>query len=855
MARIQLFNVAPSVPKKLAFLETLARNMWWCWNEDAIDLFRRISSQVWNESGGSPLVFLSHLSPDRLKELARDEGFLAQLESVKQRFEAETGGCSLDGAQRNCLAYFSLEYGIHESIRTYCGGLGILAGDYMKAASDMNLPMVAVGLMYRQGYFQQYLNQDGRQQESYPEQQIHYLPLQKATSDSRQQLRVSVAMPGERELHAVVWRLDIGRVPLFLLDTNIAENEPEFRTITTRLYGGDREMRLRQELLLGIGGYRALRKLGYDPDACHINEGHAAFMNLARIEDLVQGKGYELETALEIVKHTNVFTTHTPVPAGNEAFRVDMLRPHLEALAPAMGFDTDQVLSWGQPPGADPAGQADNEQEMSMTILSLNLAKYNNGVSEMHGKVERDMWSHLWPPCPVDEIPIGHVTNGVHVPTWLSRDIAGLFDRYLGPDWRTNPSDPEVLEGIDDIPAEELWRAHQAGRSRLVRASRELVKEQYQRRNATPADIETAEGLLRHDALTLGFARRFATYKRGTLLLRDPERLKAMLASEELPVQLVFAGAAHPADEAGKEMIRQILQFARDPDVRKNIVFLENYDMRIARSLVQGCDVWVNTPRRPHEASGTSGMKACLNGCLHASVLDGWWCEGYHPDIGWAIGQGEVYEDTEYQDAVESQALYNILENDIIPRFYDRSEDDIPGEWMGMMKGALRMALERFTTFRMASEYNELYYQQALHDGRRLVDNKAAAARELVDRCNKLKSLWGNVRLEEPEADRDFSMMHVGERFKVTTRVHLGELEPDEVKVQVYYGPVDSRNSITESHAETMTLVEEETEGTYRYEHHINCQSPGRYGFTARVAPDDGSGERIMPEFIKWAEE
>ncbi len=847
MKNVQLFNVAPAVPAELEFLETLSRNLWWCWDADATELFRRINSHVWKQVGYNPLKLLAQVPQKRLAALTSDEAFLSHMRRVEERFNKRCVETRHADASQP-IAYFSLEFGIHETVRIYSGGLGALAGDHLKAASDIGVPLVAVGLMYRQGYFQQYLNRDGLQQERYPESEVQHLPLDKALDSDGNEVIVTVPLP-EGTLKATVWSLKIGRVPLLLLDTNIPDNDHEFRHITAQLYGGDRLNRLRQELLLGIGGFHALIALGYEPSVCHMNEGHAAFLSIARIDFLMKEKGMTLQQAMEIVPRCSVFTTHTPVPAGNETFDAKLLLPHLEAVEQETGLDAKQFIRLAQAPDSD------SESAASMTILGMRMAKYANGVSKLHGKVARQMWSYLWPGRAHDEIPIGHVTNGVHVPSWLSSQNVELFDRYIGPSWRNHPGAKTTLDGINQIPDEELWRAHEIGRSRLIRAAREHAEKQYQARNASRSEIAQAKSILDHDALTIGFARRFATYKRGALLLHDMERFEAMLTNEDRPIQFLFAGKAHPHDNHGKELIQRIVHFARKSNIRRQIVFLENYDIGIARRLVQGVDVWLNTPRRPQEASGTSGMKAAANGALNASVLDGWWCEGYTEDTGWAIGDGEVYEDTEYQDTVEAQALYNLLENEIIPTFYEREGGDIPAQWIRMMKHSIRMGLTGFTSHRMVSQYNELYYKPAIESYAELLADNAKATTHLVEQHDRLDELWRHVSIATQRCAIDPGKLHVGDSFTVTTEVHLGELTPEEVDVEVYYGPVNSELHISESHVAIIPTGEDIGNGNFRYQHELACKTTGRYAFTTRVTPRGNQWSHIMPGFITWADE
>ena len=851
MNRIRLFNVAPVVPPELAFLETLARNLWWCWQPEAIELFRRISPQTWRDTGHNPLHFLNAIPQERLEVMTEDEGFLQHQRVVRERFEEMTHSTREDSAQEvpapHSVAYFSLEYGIHESVRLYSGGLGVLSGDHLKSASDLGVPLVAVGLLYRQGYFQQYLNSDGWQQERYPENEIQHLPVARAHDRNQNSVQVSVPL-SEGKLHAAVWRADVGRVPLFLLDTNLPENPPELRAVTAQLYGGDRQTRLRQELLLGIGGYRALLAMGYHPHVCHINEGHAAFLNIARVAHLVETKGCDIEAAMEIAARTNVFTTHTPVPAGNECFHLDILKPQLKAIAEETGIEPETVIAWGQGLRPEP------KDELSMTVLGLRLARNCNGVSKLHGSVARRMWNHLWPDVPEDEVPIRHITNGVHIASWLSPDNSMLLDRYLGPQWRSEPAAAKTLRRIDQVPDEELWHAHELGRSRLVRTAREMVEKQLRHRNATRAEMAQAKSILDHDALTVGFARRFATYKRATLLLREPKRFEALLANENRPVQFIFAGKAHPDDEEGKRLVAQLAQFADKPHVRRKMVFLEDYDIYTARSLVQGVDIWLNTPRRPQEASGTSGMKVAVNGGLNLSVLDGWWCEGYTPECGWAIGHGDEHDSPDYQDAVESKALYNLLENEVVPCFYDRPFGELPTLWIKMMKASMHMAFSFFSSHRMVKQYQDEFYLPAFRAYERLTARNAARAQALVTQKVRLQELWKHVKIAFPVVDRNVSTVHVGDEFTVASKVVLGELSPKEVSVQVYFGPVDPQNRITESHVQEMGLVEDLGEGRYLYSQTIKCKSTGRYGFTTRVVADGANWHGLMPGFITWAD-
>jgi len=849
MSHLQTFQVFPAIPEPLSFLQVLARNLWWCWHLDAIELFRRVNPRLWDQSGRNPIVFLTLIPQKQLDELSKDESFLAHQQRVKESFVSQVltpvDRSESPYGQQGTIAYFSMEFGIHESVPLFAGGLGILAGDYLKAASDHALPLTGVGILYRHGYFHQFLGQDGWQQEEYPETDLYHLPVKRAKDRSGKEVIISVTGP-DGEIRAVVWKIMVGRIPLFLLDTNLPENPPEFREISSRLYAGDPKIRLAQEVLLGIGGMRALSAMGIYPTVFHMNEGHCAFGNLERLAQTVSLYNVNLKTAREIVSRTSVFTTHTPVAAGHDEFPIDLVKPYLSSLEERLGTNVEEILSWGQPEGSDP------DTPLSMFVLGLHMAQYCNGVSELHGKVARRMWSHVWPGRPEDEVPITHVTNGVHISSWISIENAMLFERYLGPEWHQHMWNPEIANRVDEIYDEELWRAREMSRSRLIRNCRALMIKQYGRRNAPKEMMKDAESVLDQDVLTIAFARRFATYKRANLLFKDPERLEAMITSETHPVQFIFAGKAHPKDNEGKELIKRIIQFARRPGMRHRIAFLEDYDINIARHLVQGADVWLNTPRRPFEACGTSGIKAAANGVLNVSILDGWWCEGYAEERGWRIGNGEEYTDPAYQDALESQALYNVLENDVIPCFYERKNGDVPDRWLKMMKESMKMAMQHFCAHIMVDKYEKYFYLPAVKSFASLIANNAKEAEKLSAQYNRLRTLWGNIRIEHPEREAEGPFL-VGESFTVTTVVNLGELHPDEVTVELYYGSLKSVDTIADSHTEKMNVKENRGDGRYLYTCTITCNASGRYGSTVRVIPRGDDRIRFAPGLITWA--
>jgi len=852
MFKLRPFNVSPQVPENLEFLKVLANNIWWSWNNDATALFRRINPRLFESAGNNPLLLLSRLSQKRLLELSGDKAFLSQMHQVQEQFEREvltSQHWQKPGDTFRCVGYFSMEYGLHESIHLYSGGLGVLAGDHLKSASDLDLPVVAVGILYREGYFEQQIDSHGQQKEVYPENDVHFMPVTRLQAADGSPLFISIPLP-EGQLHAAAWRLDVGRVPLLLLDTNIAQNPPELRDVTGRLYGGDKLTRLRQELLLGIGGVRLLRALNYEMASCHMNEGHAAFLAIERMGVLMRETGKDLETVHELTRRTSIFTTHTPVPAGNETFTLDLVRPHLAALEAenTPGVPTDQVIAWGKAPDGS------NGHELSMTILGLSCSYYSNGVSRLHGDVERDMWQHLWPTTPRDEVPIGHVTNGIHVPTWLAPENGEMLERALGSGWIHTQLDSAAMQRIDQIPDDELWRTHEINRSQLIRSAREHAERRLRLRNAAPQEISYARSILDPDALTIGFARRFATYKRATLILRDMERLEKLLTDEERPIQIIFAGKAHPADWHGKELIQRVAQFARNPRIRGRLVFLENYGINLARYLVRGVDIWLNTPRRPNEASGTSGMKVCINGGIHASTLDGWWCEGYRHEAGWAIGSDEVYDDEEYHDLVESQALYNLLETEIIPTFYDRPSGDLPMRWIRMMKASMRMGLELFSSHRMVSDYMTEAYEPSMAAFERFGRDNAETVRQIVADRRAVAADWSQISVAAPATDRDISEVQAGDSFTVTTRVRLNGIAPEKVSVEVYYGDLDAFGKVVKSNILEMELREKTGDGEYLFQQTVRCERTGRFGLTARVRPKGEEWRGLMPGYIVWAD-
>jgi starch phosphorylase len=850
---IRTFTVLPSLPERLQGLHRLAYNLWWSWNPDAIALFRRIDHELFESLENSPVRLLGATSQARWNELADDDGFLAHLErvltSLDHYLSDSTWFHDTYGklAPEHRVAYFSAEFGLHESIPVYSGGLGVLAGDHLKSASDLGVPLVGVGLMYREGYFRQYLNPDGWQQERYPENDFFNLPLIHETAGDGHQLLVLIPLPG-RTVQARVWRIQIGRVPLYLLDCNIPENHPDDRKITAQLYGGDKETRIKQEIVLGIGGLRALRALGKKPTVCHLNEGHSAFVNLERIRLFMEENGVGFATAKEAVRSGTCFTTHTPVGAGNEVFAPSLVDQYLGSYMHSLGLSRRDFLGLGR------INPDDDNESFGMTVLALRLANVANGVSALHGSVSRKMWKSLWPGLPDAEVPILSITNGVHTRSWLSAEIAQIYDRYLGIEWDDRPTDHAGWKKIEHVPDTELWRTSERGRDRLVAFARERLREQLRRRGAPPSEVAHAAEALDPDALTIGFARRFATYKRGALIFLDPDRLASIVNQKGRPVQIIFAGKAHPHDHEGKKVIAEVLHMTRRPELRNHVVFLEDYDMNIARHLVQGVDLWLNNPRRPLEASGTSGMKVCVNGGLNLSVLDGWWVEGYQHDNGWAIGAGEEYSDLGYQDAVESRAIYDLLEQEIVPMFYNRGSDGVPRAWLARMKRSISTNVPFFNTNRMVQQYVETCYWPSGLRHLRLTGEKLKKAGELAAWRQRVTDAWPQVQVRDIHAVNGGDTMHVGAELKVIAQIDLGPLTTDDVTVQLVHGGLDSFGEIARPHSEPMTANGTVQGSVWEYRGTISCQSSGQYGFAVRVLPRHGDlAHPFEPGLICWA--
>jgi starch phosphorylase len=861
MKPIGKFKVRPKLPPALEKIRELAYNLRWTWSADTVEIFRRLDSELWEQSGQNPVRMLGMIDQGRLQAAANDDALLANLERVGQDLD-EYLEAKMTWFRRNygkagqpMVGYFSAEFGLTESLSIFAGGLGILAGDHLKSASDLGVPLVGVGLLYQQGYFRQLLGTAGWQQEIYETNEFANLPVELERNPDGSPLAVVLEFPG-RPLYAQVWRAQVGRVALYLLDTNTPLNvNKEDRDITDQLYGGDTEMRLKQELVLGIGGYRALGALGVHPTVYHLNEGHSAFLALEHIRKLMSEYKLTFWEARELAESSLIFTTHTPVAAGHDYFTPELMRRYFYDYAQALGIPWTEFLRMGH------SRPSHTNESFCMTAAALHLSAASNGVSKLHGEISRKMWESLWPGIPVDEIPIGHVTNGVHFQSWISAEMDQLYDRYLGPKWREEPGDRKLWQKVDSIPNEELWRTHERQRERLVAFARRRLLAQLERRGVPSAEIEAAKDVLDSRTLTIGFARRFATYKRATLFLKDRERFLRILNDKDRPVQIIFAGKAHPRDEEGKKLIHEITSLIRQKEFRDRMVFVENYDMEVARYLVQGVDVWLNTPLRPNEACGTSGMKAAANGVLNLSTLDGWFAEAWNhpaeksPFIGWAIGRGEVFADRDYQDQTEAEALYEVLERDVIPTFYDRGPNGLPKEWIERMKSGIGGLCHTYNSHRMAREYTEQFYLMA-HSKRALLSaDGACRAKTLAVWRNRIHALWPLVRIETV-ADDLAGEVEVGSTVSVRARIHLGDLDPDEVTAELYCGRLDARDEFSSAVPIPMRPAGTDNHAHLFEANYGPCEHSGMLGYTVRVMPHHKDlTSPFLPGYVTWAPE
>ena len=834
MPTFQTYNVTPILPATLEPLREMSFNLWWTWEPSARRLFRHLDPELWDRTNHNPIRMLQLSRQSRLEELSQDKNFLRELKQVFEEFEKYLGRHDTYGKTgagsgiKNPIAYFSAEFGFHESIPNYSGGLGILASDHCKSASDLDLNFVAIGLLYRHGYFRQQIDKDGLQGAINLNQNFYHLPIREVRRGDTK-LLISVPIL-DREVFARLWELRVGRVNVYLLDTDIPENIAEDRLITAELYGGDLEMRMRQEVMLGIGGVKALTALGIQPDVFHMNEGHSAFLALERIRLNVVEKELDFYSALQVVAAANVFTTHTPVPAGQDSFSREMMQKYFGKFAKELNIPFDELFSFGQT-------RLNPNDPLSMTILALRLSRHANGVSKLHGEVTRSLWKDVWSGVPVHEVPITSITNGVHTKTWMAPEFAALYRKHLGA-WEEHLTEPEFWRGVIDIPDAQLWETHQKLKRRLIDFVRDRERQRRERMGESPEFIRKVNRILDPETLTIGFARRFATYKRGTLLFSDKERLKRLVNDTTRPVQFIFAGKAHPRDEAGKALIQEVYKFSREPGLENRVVFLEDYDSYIARRLVQGVDLWLNHPLRPLEASGTSGMKSAPNGGINLSVLDGWWREGYNCSNGWAIGAEIDNGTTEFQNEVDASSLYQLLENQIVPLYYAKPDGKLPLAWLQLMRESIRSVTPVFNTQRMVKEYTEQLYIPAAQAHENFSRDACGAATQLSQWKTQIRKDWSEVKISDVQAgNKDRQNILVGESLQISARVRLGAVDPRHVRVEAYHGEIDDGDIRNPTATVLNQSSKADGDGNYIYQGSVPATESGTYGFSVRVVP------------------
>ncbi len=841
MRAIRRFTVRPVLPAALASLGTLAGNLRWSWHPPTQDVFAAVDPELWESTGHDPVHLLGAVDAGRFEELAADAAFLDMLQAAQTDLDRYLSGDrwyqASAGDGPRAVAYFSPEYGISAVLPQYSGGLGILAGDHLKAASDLGVPIIGVGLLYKQGYFKQSLSREGWQQETYPVLDPDELPISLLHEADGSRALVRISLAGGAEMVARIWVANVGRVPLLLLDTDVEENPDHLREVTDRLYGGTSEHRLHQELLLGVGGVRALRAFSRiagapEPEVFHTNEGHAGFLGLERIRELSvaeDGPGLDFDTALEVSRGSTVFTTHTPVPAGIDRFACELVEQYFGGSSPVPGVPLDRILALG---AEDYEGG--DSSVFNMAVMGFRLAQRANGVSQLHGHVSREMFNGLWPAFDEAEVPITSITNGVHAPTWVGREVLELAAEH-GADMDAAEAD-SFWAAVDKISGVDLWATKRQLRANLIADARKRLAKSWAKRGSAPAELAWIDSALDPDVLTIGFARRVPSYKRLTLMLSDPERLKRLLLHPERPIQLVIAGKSHPADDGGKRLIQQLVQFADDPEVRHRIVFLPNYDIAMALPLYPGCDVWLNNPLRPYEACGTSGMKAALNGGLNLSILDGWWDEWYDGSNGWAIPSADGVDDPDRRDDLEATALYDLIENEVAPRFYDIGADGVPNRWLEMVRHTLKSLGPKVLATRMVRDYTRILYTPAAVTGRKLNSDYTGAA-ELAAWKQKVRAGWSGVRVEHVESSGVGDAPEIGTHLTVRAFVSLGDLTADDVDVQLVHGVIDSEDTLVATATESLAPVEGYEGGRFRFDGGVTLTRSGAFGYTVRVIP------------------
>ena len=839
----QEFLVQPALPVALSRLSELAHNLLWVWDRDLRSMFRRLDAAEWRTSSHNPVRMLGQVSQSTLEKAAADPRFVAMYNKACDKLDAYMAATPVDDGK--LIAYFSMEYGLSECLPIYSGGLGVLSGDHLKAASDLALPLVGVGLLYQKGYFRQSLNPDGWQIEKSPENDFYTLPLTPVFNEDGSELTVDVPMPGGG-IFAKVWKIQVGRVRLFLLDTNIPQNtNQEMRDITDSLYGGDSHTRIRQEIVLGIGGLRALRALDIVPTVFHMNEGHSAFLAVERIRVLMDLHGLNFDEAVETCRANNVFTTHTPVPAGIDHFDTGLMEYYFREYCENTGFFMDQLLSLGR------RNPSDQGEAFSMAILAIKTSCWRNAVSRLHGAVSRDMWQDLWPNVPAWEVPITHVTNGVHLRSWVNGDLVQLYDSYLQPDWREKATDPETWKLVDDIPDREIWESHKKRKRQLIGFVRNRLVQAAQQRKTSPSEARRLSEALDPAAFTIGFARRFATYKRATLFLRDLPRLKRLLTNHRMPVQILIAGKAHPKDIPGKSLIREIFQLSRDPELANRLIFVEDYSIAVARELVHGVDVWLNNPQRGEEACGTSGMKAGINGVLNLSILDGWFDESDDVSGGWTIGDRESY--SEDQDEIHASSILSLLENEIVPLYYAARADEVPEEWVRRMKQSIKALTPQYDARRMLDDYSRLLYNPAHAYREETRAGDFARSRDRAAWDKHVQAAWPSVRFVDIGAPPHGTLLS-GHPMPMRVLVDLANLAPGDVRVEAVVGRIDSNGALGD--AEIVLLAPLEQSGAaWAFGCNYAPTHTGRLGCAFRISSNhfDQPLTRPTNALLKWS--
>ena len=849
-----IFNrvtVVPQLPEKISRLTEIANNLWWSWNTEFLKLFQMIDIDLWENVGKNPIKFLKLVNQSKIEEISENSEFLKQYNRVVENFDNYMNSKDTwfnkkyPNNKNDLIAYFSAEYGLDEVVPIYSGGLGILSGDHLKSASDLGLPFVAVGLLYKNGYFHQKINSKGEQCSEYHNIDLYNLPILPVKDKMDDDIIIDIEL-GERILHLKLWQINVGRVKLYLMDSDIEQNDEDLRNITLRLYGGDKEMRIRQEIVLGMAGVQVLKKLGLKPTLYHMNEGHSSFLTLQLIYNIMQEKQVSFEIAKEMATVETVFTTHTPVPAGNDIFDITLVEQYFNKFWSKLGISREEFLKLGMKENEG------FEQGFNMGILALKIAGKKNGVSKLHGEVSRELFSEVWPNIAEDESPITYVTNGIHTCTWLAPNLKNLYNEYLPPYWQDKIEMDSTWQKIDNIPNEKLWDAHVARKEKLMRLIKQNITERYVNSGVGYDQIGELVNSLNPKALTIGFARRFATYKRATLIFKDIARLTQILNDENRPVQIVFAGKAHPQDKEGQDLIKYIHEVSLMPQFKGKIFILENYNIGMSRYLVSGVDVWLNNPRRPMEASGTSGEKASVNGVVNCSILDGWWAEGYDGTNGWAIGTNATYNSYEEQDKADSNSLYHLLENKIIPAYYNQDKNGISSEWITLMKNSIKTTGGKYSTSRMLIDYiNDLYmplcnlnkkYFQNLDNVMSYTEWKRIA-----------KQNWQNIKITQ-DRNVDNGKFNAGSQITVNCEVELPNIDEKNVEVQVYFGQVLDNGTVRNVYTEEMNKVGEE-DGKKFYEATLDLTTGGNFGYTFRVMPKhDMLVDSENLDLVKWIE-